>query len=936
MSGHSSSLHNVLNMVLIASVIAVSSMYLELRYRYTELQFSCLGERTLQASYGESRVDSCPIACSDYCRNMAKTEQGLLYTPSEILATSKSDLNHAETVVSTEKLTSEKILASDPSAFKTSETIVTYSSLKFGESHIAPSASNLIQTSFLDFQESNAGFEITSMLNLEDEALRVSEHSIDVHNNPSYNPIPSQDSLEKLSQPEFLMNMFTSHSLETVLSTNTENHVKELEPVSKEMFMPPTALPFLQTSSMCVPTETPKEQKLSFHGELYDTTHLNAIDFQSSEIIFTQGIQTEAFNNFALDEDFLDDEDYNFADYDVEMSLEMETQRRIQTKLLKETADVTTLHGLRSHGTTMRCEGDKQSEFCHFQNLCFNTKEKDFVFLIGGESLTERHSFSAALDEPNHFTINLSSVPDHNAHSFPLVFIPAESISHLNVAVINEAAFIMSRFKPDNLMHVLHDDLLPLIHTLYKHRLLEWNRKADLRFVLADSFDPGDNALLYSSIFSHTPIWLFNPNETVNFVCFKDSYTGLSRGTLWYQYGFFKPQGSLVNNFSQVQRNVQRALDHLANIFHSPCLFCNNGNYLVFMSRKDNRLILNEGALVMGLVQTTKLKVMSVSVETHSISNIISILKNSKGLIGMHGSLLVFGIFLPPGSIFIELFPYAVNPSKYTPFKTFCEFPGSGIVYKSWRNTDHSKTVGHPLRPPDLGGIHHLSQKLQAKILAQTEVPDHLCCEDPSWLYHIYQDTEVDVDYVVATTTAALSEAASVDEGKNQRESYVEEEQASANKINSNDIKKSLLEVDDCEKHENNHLCGDENQENDSLKWLRKDFGFKPSKVRLLSCQVDTTSSVGDRIPNDFTVFQVTWVQPWNLDFVIFSKVNYEIVYQAKNDTSGKSVKLPYGVMDYLVLSETLWAEYLVWVRAVIDDSLAGPYHFISCQPPDR
>lgn len=37
------------------------------------------------------------------------------------------------------------------------------------------------------------------------------------------------------------------------------------------------------------------------------------------------------------------------------------------------------------------------------------------------------------------------------------------------------------------------------------------------------------------------------------------------------------------------------------------------------------------------------------------------------------------------------------------------------------------------------GGIVHLDTNTQQRIVTAHTVPQHLCCDDPYWLYHIYQ-----------------------------------------------------------------------------------------------------------------------------------------------------------------------------------------------------
>jgi protein O-mannose beta-1,4-N-acetylglucosaminyltransferase len=51
----------------------------------------------------------------------------------------------------------------------------------------------------------------------------------------------------------------------------------------------------------------------------------------------------------------------------------------------------------------------------------------------------------------------------------------------------------------------------------------------------------------------------------------------------------------------------------------------------------------------------------------------------------------------------------------------------------------------YPDRHRLLGGVAHLPQSEQTKIIESTTVPTHFCCEDPYWLFKIYQDTTVDI-----------------------------------------------------------------------------------------------------------------------------------------------------------------------------------------------
>ena len=55
-----------------------------------------------------------------------------------------------------------------------------------------------------------------------------------------------------------------------------------------------------------------------------------------------------------------------------------------------------------------------------------------------------------------------------------------------------------------------------------------------------------------------------------------------------------------------------------------------------------------------------------------------------------------------------------------------------------------------------LGGVAHLPEEEQQKIIESETVPSHNCCEDPYWLFKIYQDTEVNIDELRSLISAKI------------------------------------------------------------------------------------------------------------------------------------------------------------------------------------
>lgn len=383
----------------------------------------------------------------------------------------------------------------------------------------------------------------------------------------------------------------------------------------------------------------------------------------------------------------------------------------------------------------------QQSKICRFQSLCYQPVEDQFVYMIESAQ-------SASLKEvkTTFHTLSFSSVTELDLFSFVPVFIRG-NISSFSVRWLDGDVILFKRFKPDNIMHVLHDDVIPLYHTI---KFLG-NRNSKLLFM--DNHSQGPYDQLYRLFFDVK----FKPTATSqDFLCFKGAFIGVSSVSKWYQYGYHgNVQGPVINeelssfHLQSVTSSILKKLRSSTDTGHQYAQ-----DYLVLFSRTDTRKILNEKDLISALELSTKMKILVISDD--DISEIVHTVRASRGIIGMHGASLILGLFLKPGSILIELFPYAVNPANYTPYQTLAGIPGMSIIYRSWRNIERERSVSHPEYPPEVGGIGHLPEEIQAEIMKQEEVPPHSCCNDPSWLFHINQDTLVDVQKVANITSEAL------------------------------------------------------------------------------------------------------------------------------------------------------------------------------------
>lgn len=519
--------------------------------------------------------------------------------------------------------------------------------------------------------------------------------------------------------------------------------------------------------------------------------------------------------------------------------------------------------------TSVWCFGAVKDSICRYQNLCYNIHENDFVFFRTNKDATNQ----------NKIEISSSSVTDFNGHDFMVTNLPPEASQNFTIKWVTQKGYIMNRFKSDNLMHVLHDDIFPLYHSLEMLAIKKGNNsRFNIQLIFIDGWDPGEFNFMYESMSSYSPIYIKNFEVNSDLICFNNVYVGLSRSSTWYQYGFLKPQGPI--HHSQVSSfHINSAVNYLFNQFDIECgndtEEVQNTEYILLFSRKTNRRILNEGDLMMSLASKLDIKVFTVGLDTHSLREIISLLRRSSGIIGVHGSLLILTAFLPAGSFLLEVFPYAVNPEKYTPYKTLCNIPGMNILYQSWGNTRKDNSVGHPDWSPELGGLKHLEEEDQVYILGQTEVPEHLCCEDPSWLYHIYQDTIIDIPDVV-----------------------------------------NLLH-DLNQKSKEYRVTSLENK-------MISQKSLPPGKTASFIC------NIRQECKNGMTVLELSWKPPWNLIYLHFEKIMYELLIQGSNEKD----HVAYMVEEaHIQISKNIYCDvdYNVWVRAVLDDNIYGPFSFIQC-----
>jgi protein O-mannose beta-1,4-N-acetylglucosaminyltransferase len=280
---------------------------------------------------------------------------------------------------------------------------------------------------------------------------------------------------------------------------------------------------------------------------------------------------------------------------------------------------------------------------------------------------------------------------------------------------------------------------------------LEGQAGATLTFLDAHGRDPERDAVYDAVRPSAAPSLHLRDLAEGSVVCFRSAHLGLSKATSWYQYGFHTLQGPVNRTVSAPI--VRSAAQTLARRFGvtaaSPSLTTTTteGWTVVLLTRSRNRRILNQAELVDRLGAKFNRSVVQLSMETHTFPEICRALWTAGVVVAMHGSLLIAAIFMQPGALLVELFPFGVRPEQYTPYRTAAAL--LHLQYVGWTNMNASATVSHPTRVAALGGIAHLAPEHQQRIKSTRWVPPHLCCSDPFWLYRIFSDTVVDVSDVL-------------------------------------------------------------------------------------------------------------------------------------------------------------------------------------------
>lgn len=524
---------------------------------------------------------------------------------------------------------------------------------------------------------------------------------------------------------------------------------------------------------------------------IYETVVVNAVV-----------VETEYADSILPNTEIPKDEDENYNDnrddHDIKYNIDLSKEDII--KMSEEEIVNLTMNKIASSTTFMKrlpsmsvwCTGDNlNNRICRFNNICYDPKKEFWFGIKSSRSIYD----NLPKDRFSNPFLSLSTVLDHNVFHWNFnEFYPYDPKYHdLNVRYEKDRFILFSRLHPNNVMHNLHDDILGLYHLLKefpngsgrssKYPFSPKNQK----IMFLDNYGFKHSTRVYQ-YFSSNPLYFskYLSLDTDVVTCFKEATIGLPRTATWYDYGFFSPQGPIKNKTvnGELVREVSEyfikrleiplgedetirdaiKLEDNHKEFLQPYELNDKGDfydtdYIVVFSRKSNRIISNESEFIKNLSLYYGMPAISVSNEDHSFEQQIPIIRRAKIAIGMHGSILAMAMFLRRGSVFIEMFPCALNPENYTPYKTMAQLSGMDLIYRSWVQSDSSKCVGYPDRHRLHGGLEHLSPEEKDAVLNNTSVEAAICCTDSNWLYRIYQDTTVDADEIIKLVDEALVES---------------------------------------------------------------------------------------------------------------------------------------------------------------------------------
>lgn len=433
--------------------------------------------------------------------------------------------------------------------------------------------------------------------------------------------------------------------------------------------------------------------------------------------------------------------------------------------------------------TKLECVGTTASErVCLAKHMCYSPMTNKFFAI---PSRDESGLKTRWMREDDSRLLDTTTINDHNVFYFEFEEDPAFGQRELQrtgmqYISVSKRTFLFGRFVYNNVMHNLHDDFIGqyLLHRNYSVR--DGVIDPDNYVFFTDGLVEAPFDHLFATLSRHPFMYrahLHDKHRDMAPICFEDVVIGNSKEGTWYDYGFFRepqgpiaktgPNGAVVREAAEYllkfynvprwnEKEVARLMGRLARGPLHPADRANRRYYVSVFSRTRDRLILNERELLKRLGTQYGLPVQLVQLERLDFGEIVEIMSRTVVAVGLHGSALIFAMFMPRRAVLVEMFPYAVPGENYSPYRTLALLPGVDLAYRLWINRDATTNYAQI-------GARHSFDNLKAEtllnILSLKTVPPHVCCGNMAWNVRIYQDTMANVTQLLSLIGDGIRES---------------------------------------------------------------------------------------------------------------------------------------------------------------------------------
>ena len=318
-----------------------------------------------------------------------------------------------------------------------------------------------------------------------------------------------------------------------------------------------------------------------------------------------------------------------------------------------------------------------------FENLYYTTALGGFVFILGPSSVTEGILLQAG-------QTLLELIRFGNGATKDLRVVRQLDIKDSRL-VEGTTAFLYRR-NSSNLLLTIHDDLLPMYSSLartFDHGIRRL-QTGKIRVLLLDTTMHGAFGDLLPLFSARDLLTRAKLKEETPVVCFEAATFPVARS--WYSWRTSAPEGPVANVADEIGTELRdmsdfilRELPHAALYSQfRPSTSSSGQAFLTLLSSRKTGRILNEDELLRGMQEAFQRQLVVLDIDTSPASLMAYYISQTDLLIGVHGPHLGFGVFLPPQSTIVEIFPYGIPALRYSAIKTTAQLKGMNLNYIYW------------------------------------------------------------------------------------------------------------------------------------------------------------------------------------------------------------------------------------------------------------